>query len=118
MPASAIIDGARKEGRTILTEIEAKQVLEAAGVPVSPARLAKTADEAAQVASSLGFPIVLKIVSQQITHKSDVGGVALNLNSADEVKAAFDRVVASAKKAEPKAMIDGVAVQRMERQGI
>jgi acyl-CoA synthetase (NDP forming) len=117
MAASAIIDGARKQGRTLLTEIEAKQVLEEAGVPVSPARLAKTADEAAQVAQSLGFPIVLKIVSPQITHKSDVGGVALNLNSADEVKAAFERVVASAKKAEPSATIEGVAVQRMERAG-
>jgi acetate---CoA ligase (ADP-forming) subunit beta len=118
MPASTIIDGARKEGRTLLTEIEAKQVLEEAGVPVSPARLAKTADEAAKVADQLGYPIVLKIVSPQITHKSDVGGVALNLNSAADVKAAFDRVVASAKKAEPKATIEGVAVQRMERQGI
>lgn len=117
MAASAIIEGARKQGRTLLTEIEAKQVLEEAGVPVSPARLATTADEAAQVASSLGFPIVLKIVSPQITHKSDVGGVALNLKSADEVKAAFERVVASAKKAEPKATIEGVAVQRMERAG-
>ena len=115
---SAIIDGARKEGRTLLTEIEAKQVLEDAGVPVSPARLAKTKDEAAKVAAELGFPIVLKIVSPQITHKSDVGGVALNLGSADEVSAAFDRIVASAKKAVPTAKIDGVAVQRMEKPGI
>ena len=76
---SAIIEGARKEGRTLLTEIEAKQVLEEAGVPVSPARLAKTKDDAAKMADELGYPIVLKIVSPQITHKSDVGGVALNL---------------------------------------
>jgi acyl-CoA synthetase (NDP forming) len=61
---------------------------------------------------------VLKIVSPQITHKSDVGGVALNLASADEVGAAFDRVVASAKQHEPNATIDGVAVQRMEKQGV
>jgi acyl-CoA synthetase (NDP forming) len=115
---SAIIEDARKQGRTLLTEIEAKQVLEDAGVPVSPARLAKTADEAAKVADSLGYPIVLKIVSPEITHKSDVGGVALNLASAADVKAAFERVVASAKKAEPSATIEGVAVQRMERQGI
>ena len=117
MAASAIIDGARKEGRTILTEIEAKQVLEEAGVPVSPARLAKTRDEAMQVAAQLGFPIVLKIVSPQITHKSDVGGVALNLTSADEVGAAFERVVASAKQHVPDATIEGVAVQRMEKPG-
>ena len=117
MAASAIIDVARSEGRTILTEIEAKQVLEEAGVPVSPARLAKTRAEAMQVAAQLGFPIVLKIVSPQITHKSDVGGVALNLTSADEVGAAFERVVASAKQHEPDATIDGVAVQRREKQG-
>ena len=70
-----------------------------------------------QVAAQLGFPIVLKIVSPQITHKSDVGGVALNLTSADEVGAAFERVVASAKQHVPDATIEGVAVQRMEKQG-
>ncbi len=115
---SAIIEGARNEGRTLLTEIEAKQVLEEAGVPVSPARLATTKDEAAKMADTLGYPIVLKIVSPQITHKSDVGGVVLNLGSAGEVAAAFDRIVASAKQHVPDATIDGVAVQRMEKQGI
>ncbi len=115
---SAIIEGARKEGRTLLTEIEAKQVLEEAGVPVSPARLAKTSGDAAKMASELGYPIVLKIVSPEITHKSDVGGVALNLGSAGEVAEAFDRIVASAKQHVPNATIDGVAVQRMEKQGI
>jgi acyl-CoA synthetase (NDP forming) len=118
MAASTIIADARKQGRSLLTEIEAKQVLEHAGVPVSPARLARTRDEAMSTADALGYPIVLKIVSPQITHKSDVGGVALNLASKDEVGAAFDRVVAAAKQAEPKAPIDGVAVQRMEKQGI
>ena len=115
--SNAIIEGARQDGRTILSEIEAKQLLESAGVPVSPARLAKTKDEAAKMAAELGFPAVLKIVSPQITHKSDVGGVALGLTSADEVSAAFERVVANAKKAAPDATIEGVAVQRMERQG-
>ncbi|MBI5288129.1 MAG: acetate--CoA ligase family protein, partial [Chloroflexi bacterium] len=115
--SKAIIDAARKEGRTLLTEIEAKQVLEQAGVPVSPARLAKTKDDAVKMANELRYPIVLKIVSPQITHKSDVGGVALGLSSADEVAAAFERVVANAKKAAPSATIEGVAVQRMEKQG-
>ncbi len=118
MAATNIVEQARAEGRTILTEIEAKQMLEDAGVPVSPARLAKTRDEAMQVAAKLSFPVVLKIVSPQITHKSDVGGVALGLASADDVGAAFDRVVASAKQHVPNATIDGVAVQRMEKQGI
>ena len=115
--SNAIIEAARKDGRTILSEIEAKQLLEQAGVPVSPARLATTKADAVNMANELGYPIVLKIVSPQITHKSDVGGVALGLTSADEVGAAFERVVANAKKAEPSATIDGVAVQRMEKQG-
>jgi len=115
---TAIIEAARKEGRTLLTEIEAKQVLEDAGVRVSPARLATTAEAAAATADSLGYPVVLKVVSPQITHKSDVGGVELGLASAADVRAAFDRIVASAKKHAPDATIDGVAVQRMEPQGI
>jgi len=118
MSMSTIIESARSEGRSLLTEIEAKQVLEEAGVPVSPARLARNRGEAVKTAIELGFPIVLKIVSPQITHKSDVGGVALNLNSPDEVGAAFERVVASAKQHAPDATIDGVAVQRMEKQGV
>jgi acyl-CoA synthetase (NDP forming) len=116
--ATNIVEQARAEGRTILTEIEAKQMLEDAGVPVSPARLAKTKDDAAKIASELGFPIVLKIVSPQITHKSDVGGVALSIASADDAGAAFDRIVASATQHVPDATIVGVAVQRMEKQGI
>jgi acyl-CoA synthetase (NDP forming) len=115
---STIVEAARREGRTLLTEIEAKHMLEEAGVPVSPARLAKTRDEGARIASELGFPAVLKIVSPQITHKSDVGGVALGLNSADDVGAAYDRIVASARQHAPAAAIEGVAVQRMEKSGI
>jgi acyl-CoA synthetase (NDP forming) len=113
----SIVEQARAEGRTILTEIEAKQMLEDAGVPVSPARLAKTKDEAVAAADQLGYPIVLKIVSPQITHKSDVGGVALGLPSKDDVGAAFERIIASAKQHVPDATIDGVAVQRMEKPG-
>ena len=115
---STIVEGARAEGRSILSEIEAKQMLEEAGVPVSPARLAKTASEAAKVADELGYPVVLKVVSPQITHKTDVGGVELGLTSANDVREAFDRIAASVKKHAPKATIDGVAVQRMERPGV
>jgi len=118
MAGSSIVERARAEGRTILTEIEAKQMLEEAGVPVSPARLATTKDEAVAAAQQLGFPAVLKIVSPQITHKSDVGGVALGLTSAEDVAAAFERIVASAKQHVPDATISGVAVQRMEKPGV
>jgi acetate---CoA ligase (ADP-forming) subunit beta len=117
MPSS-IIDDARSAGRTLLTEIEAKQVLGDAGVRISPAKLATTADDAAGIADAQGYPAVLKVVSPQITHKSDVGGVELDLRTPDDVRAAFDRIVASAKKHVPDATIEGVAVQRMEPAGI
>lgn len=117
MAPSSIVERARAEGRTILTEIEAKQLLEEAGVPVSPARLATSKEAAVAAANELGYPIVLKIVSPQITHKTDVGGVALGLASAGDVGAAYDRIVASAKQHVPDATIEGVAVQRMEKAG-
>ncbi|HZP58296.1 MAG TPA: acetate--CoA ligase family protein [Dehalococcoidia bacterium] len=117
MPTDIISD-ARAQGRTLLTEIEAKQLLKEAGIPVSEARFARTADEAAKTADALGYPVVLKVVSPQITHKSDVGGVELNLQSQDDVRAAFDRIMASVKRHAPDATIDGVAVQRMEPAGI
>ena len=117
MPIAEVIDSARSQGRTVLTEIESKQILAEAGIPVASAQLAKTADEAAQLAEKAGFPAVLKIVSPQITHKSDIGGVKMGLASTDEVRKAFDEILAAARKAEPKARIDGVAVQKMAPAG-
>lgn len=118
MSIAGIIDKAKSEGRTILSEVEAKQILEEAGIKTAGARLAATREEAVQVAQELGLPVVLKVVSPQITHKSDVGGVKLNLGSAEEVGAAFDEIMASAQQAEPKATIEGVSVQRMARPGV
>src|SRR3990172_3712505 len=117
MPIAEVIDSARSQGRTVLTEIESKQILAEAGIPVASAQLAKTADEAAQLAEKAGFPSVLKIVSPQITHKSDIGGVKMGLASTDEVRKAFDEIVAAARKAEPKARIDGGGVQKMAPAG-
>jgi acyl-CoA synthetase (NDP forming) len=117
MPIAQVIESARSQGRTILTEIESKQILAEAGIPVAMAQLAKSADEAAQLAEKAGFPAVLKIVSPEITHKSDIGGVKVGLASAAEVRQAFDDIIAAAKKAEPKARIDGVAVQKMAPTG-
>ncbi len=88
MSTANVIDNARNQGRTVLTEIESKQILAEAGIPVAIARHARTAKEAASVAEKLGFPTVLKIVSPDVTHKSDVGGVKLGLKSAAEVEAA------------------------------
>ena len=108
---------ARSEGRTVLTEIESKQVLAAAGVPVAEARLAGTADDAVNAADAVGYPVVMKIVSPEITHKSDVGGVKVGIAGADEARAAFKEITSAARKAQPSATIEGVAVQKMAPQG-
>ena len=118
MTSPAIIEAARKQGRTVLNEIEAKQILAQAGVPVVDARLATTADEAAKIASEVGLPVALKIVSPQITHKTDAGGVKLGLGTGNEVRAAFEEIVAAAKRSMPAAQIEGVAVQRMAEPGV
>jgi acyl-CoA synthetase (NDP forming) len=118
MSATAIIDRARTQGRKILTEVESKQLLEEAGIPTSRARLATSRDAAVKTASDIGFPVALKVVSPQITHKTDVGGVKLDLKSPEEVAAAFDEIMAAARSAAPDATIDGVSVQQMARPGI
>jgi acyl-CoA synthetase (NDP forming) len=117
MDAQAILDQARSAGRTLLTEVESKEVLAAAGIPATTTRLARTRDEAVAVANQLGYPVVLKIASTDITHKSDIGGVKLNLQSADEVAAAYDAIIAAARSAEPNANIEGVSVQNQARPG-
>lgn len=117
MSVSEVIDTARSQGRTVLTEIESKQLLDAAGIPVALAVLARDAKEAAKAADKAGYPAVLKIVSPDVTHKSDVGGVRVGLNSAAEVQAAFEEIVAAVKAAQPDARIDGIAVQKMAPAG-
>ena len=117
MSVAEVIGNARRQGRTVLTEIESKQVLDEAGIPVALAVLARDAKEAAKAADKMGFPIVLKIVSPNVTHKSDVGGVRLGLASSAEVKAAFDEIVSAVKAAQPDARIEGVAVQKMAPAG-
>lgn len=115
---TAIIQQARTRNRQLLTEVEAKAVLSAAGIPVSEARLARSRDEALAHAQALGFPVVLKICSPDIVHKSDVGGVALNLRTPEAVTQAFDTMMNSAKQSHPTATIDGVSVQPMATAGL
>jgi acyl-CoA synthetase (NDP forming) len=117
MTFETVLAQARAEGRTLLNEVEAKQVLGEAGVPVTTTTLAKTRDDAQAQAEKAGYPVVLKVVSPDIAHKSDAGGVKLNLNSKDEVAAAYDAILASCEKAVPGAKIVGVAVQHMAPQG-
>ena len=113
-----VIDRAKSEGRAVLTEVESKQILEEAGIPAASARLARTADEAVKAAAELGYPVVLKIVSPEVTHKSDVGGVKLDLDSEETVAAAFQEITKAVKRQQSEARIEGVAVQKMARPGI
>jgi acetyltransferase len=109
------IDAALAEGRALLSEVEAKSVLAAYGVPVTPTRIARDAAEAAAMAAALGRPAALKILSPDITHKTDVGGVALNLETAEAVRAAAVAMASRVRAAAPQARIDGFTVQPMER---
>jgi len=109
---------AQGEGRRVLTEVESKQVLAEAGIPCTVARLATTAEEAAAVAREVGLPAVVKVVSPDIVHKTDVGGVRLGLKTPEEVSRAFHEVTAAARQHMPQARILGVSVQRQAAPGV
>ncbi|HWO94288.1 MAG TPA: acetate--CoA ligase family protein [Dehalococcoidia bacterium] len=101
----------------LLTEVEAKELLSSAGIAVAATRLATSAADASKIAEQLGFPVVIKIVSPDIAHKSDIGGVRLNLNSPADVAAAYEAMMADVAKVAPSAKILGAAVQHMEPAG-
>jgi acetyltransferase len=113
--AASIFDEAVKRDRTLLTEHEAKALLGAFGLPVPPAIISKTREEAVEVARGIGFPVVIKIHSPDISHKSDVGGVRLNLQNADMVASAFDDMMRHVKSLRPQARVEGAIVQPMLR---
>jgi acetyltransferase len=112
-PIMSILRNAAVEGRELLTEDEAKKLLKYYNFPVVPTEVATTADEAVAFARQMGYPVVLKILSPQIVHKTEAGGVILDLNSATEVRQAFDTVMQRAKAYDPNANIIGVTVQPM-----
>ena len=115
--ASCIIDECLAAGKTRLGELDGNELLACYGLHVLPTRLAKTPDEAAAIARDMGLPVVMKIVSPQILHKSDAGGVMVGLDTEDEVKSAFEKIVENAKKYDPKAEIEGVLVVKMAPEG-
>lgn len=115
MVTDEIISAARKEGRTFLTELESKQILKEAGIDTTEIRLACTKEESVSHSKELGFPVVLKIASPDILHKTDVGGVKLSLNNEEDVGNAYDEIISAAKEHEPAAKIQGISVQHMAR---
>jgi len=113
----SIFDQVKKEGRSILTEFESKKILKQAGIPVVETKLAKTQKEAVSLSQKIGFPVVLKIVSPDVIHKSDSGGVKLSINSVTEVKKAYNEILKKVRKQYPHAVIHGVSLQKMVRPG-
>jgi len=113
---SIIISQARREGRKALLETEAKTICMEYAIPVTTFELAKSEEEAAEFAGQIGFPVVLKIVSPDIIHKSDAGGVMVNLKSVDEVRSAYGKILENAKKYDSTAKIVGVLIQEMAPQ--
>jgi len=111
--AAQIIQAVRASGRTILTEFESKQLLAAYGVPTVDTRIAKSQDEAVKAAETIGYPVVLKLYSETITHKTDVGGVQLNLTDAEAVRQAFHAIEASVRTRAGAEHFQGVTVQPM-----
>ena len=108
-----ILDTAEKEKRDLLNEMESKTFLELYGIKTTKPHVAETEDKAAQLAEKIGYPVVMKIHSPQITHKSDVGGVVLDLQCKEDVKKTFKEMVKRAKEKAPDAKILGVTIQKM-----
>ena len=109
---------AKSKNEIVLNEVEAKGLLGKAGIPVIESRLAKTKKDAIAISKEMGFPVVLKVISPDIIHKSDAGGVKLGLESAGRVASAYSEMTASIKKQIPGAGIDGVSVQKMATSGV
>jgi acetyltransferase len=111
----AILDRARHAGRTVLTEVESKEVLAAYGIPTVDTRIATSSAEAVAVARAIGFPVVLKVYSETITHKTDVGGVKLNLINEDAAAKAYGEIESAVVAKAGAAQFQGVTVQPMVR---
>ena len=115
--ARTLIQAVKQEGRKNLLETEARELLSVYGVSLPPARLAKTPEEAGAAAAALGFPVALKIVSPEIVHKSDAGGILLNLTDEAAVREGFAKVVANASRVSDKGKILGILVAPMAKKG-
>ena len=112
---SSLLQDSLKAGESHLTESSSKEILDAYGIPVTPTIVATSADDAVRAARDIGYPVVMKILSPQILHKTDARGVQLNLRSDEVVRGAFERITANARAFEPEAEIQGVTVQAMLR---
>lgn len=111
--ARLIIEGAMQEHRKVLSEMESKALLAAFHIPVAKTMVAHSPNEALLIAQQLGMPVAMKVNSREITHKSDVGGVLLNLNSAHEVRSGYQHIQENIQRHLPEAVMDGVSIEPM-----
>jgi len=109
--AAAILERAQREGRRRLSELESLELLDAYGIQVAPSRLARSEEEAVRLAAECGFPVVMKLSSPAIVHKTDVGGVIVGVRNLQEVRATYERLLQIATTAAPGAQVHGVLVQ-------
>ena len=110
---SKIFQEALKEGRKYLLEPEAKTICQEYGIPVTTFRVATTAEDAVKFAEEIGYPTVLKVVSPDVIHKFDVGGVVLDVENPEDVQDAYKKILENVKKNKPDAKIQGILVQEM-----
>ena len=115
---SQILTQANQEKRLQLTEIESKELLKEAGIPIIETKLARTKGEAVSTSKKMGFPVVLKIASPDIIHKSDSGGIRLGLANATQVSNAYSEIMTSVRQKFPKIKVQGVSVQKMAHPGV
>lgn len=106
------------KSQNLLTEVKSKELLKKARIPVVEAKLARSKKEAISISKEMGFPVVLKISSPDVVHKSDSGGVKLGLANATQVSKAYSEIISSVKQAYPEAQIEGVSVQTMAPPGV
>jgi len=111
--ADRTIAGARAQGATVLPEYAARELLKAYGIPFAPSRRVRTVAEAVTAAESLGYPVAMKVASPDISHKTDVGGVALNLDSSRSLRAAWSAMERSLSAKAPDARIEGFEIEKM-----
>lgn len=118
MSVKEIIQSARAEGRILLTEIESKELVKEAAISVNETKLARSIDEAISISNQIGYPVVLKIASKDITHKSDAGGVRLGITRPEEVSKAYEEIVRSVSLKYAGAVIQGITIQREAQPGV
>ncbi len=118
MTALSLIEEAKQQGKKVLSVYESKKVLENYGLPVAPGFLVTTEEELEEAAKKIGFPVVIKVVSHDIVHKSDVGGVVVNIWDFPRLEEEYKKMRLRIKKYKPEAKIEGILVEKMVKTGI